>query len=383
MVSLTSQPIAFKRDDIIVLLGAGASVDAGIPHSATMVQRIEEAIKPSEQWSAFGDLYNYVRSAIYFAEGIRGRFDSNVSYNIERVVEALNELGRRMDHPLYPFVGAWNPRLIQVAGAGFEEVDKFKDKIVERLRREWIEIPNYEKAKYYEGLFRFQKQLTHPLRVFSLNYDLCVEKISQMVANELPECGFDEQREWRYQLFEDGEGKPRRVVLYKLHGSIDWRIDSKTNRLTFSDSTSGIKPEETALIFGTSYKLQYLDPFLFLVYEFRRCSLDAKLLILVGYGFGDEHVNGIVRQAIRNQKQKRLVVVAPLQKSTDPSEAEKTQAVEQQKEWIRIKLQLELDDRTRIHVIDATAKSFFETSLQLEEMAKLFPAEEPDFSELK
>jgi len=380
---MNNQPTIFKKDDVIVLLGAGASVDADIPHSATMVQRIEEAVKPRAQWSEFGPQYNYVRSAIYFVEGIRGRFDSEVSYNIERVVEVLDELGRRMDHPLYPFVGAWNPRLIQVAGSGFEKVDKFKERIVERLRRDWIEIQNYDKARYYEGLFKFQHELNHPLRVFSLNYDLCVEKISQTVASELPERGFDDQRLWKYQLFEGIDGRPRRIFLYKLHGSIDWQIDPNTGRLTFSDSTSKVKPEEAALIFGTSYKLQYVDPFLFLVYELRRWSLDAKLLLVIGYGFGDDHINGILGQAMRNREDKRLVVVAPVSSGNSSTQKEKEESRDQRKSWIGLKLGMTEQDFSRIQIVDSTAKSFFESGLHLDEMAKLFPTEELSFDVLK
>src|SRR5690242_7706241 len=111
---MTAGTVSFKKDEVVVLLGAGASVDAGIPHSAEMVQQIEEALQV--EWKCFKDLYNYVRSAIYYADGIQGTFDSHVPYNIERLVVALDELSRREQHPIYPFIGAWNPRLMQVAG---------------------------------------------------------------------------------------------------------------------------------------------------------------------------------------------------------------------------------------------------------------------------
>ncbi|MCA3052438.1 MAG: hypothetical protein ING54_05190, partial [Rhodocyclaceae bacterium] len=100
---MNSPTTTFKKDEVIVLLGAGASVDAGIPHSAEMVRQIEKLIE--NEWNQFKDLYNYVRSAIFYADGIRGTFDGNVSYNIERLVVALDELSRREEHPLYPFIG--------------------------------------------------------------------------------------------------------------------------------------------------------------------------------------------------------------------------------------------------------------------------------------
>ena len=66
---MSTQTITFKKDEVVVLLGAGASVDAGIPHSAAMVNQIEKAL--TAEWKEFRDLYNYVRSAIFYADGIQ------------------------------------------------------------------------------------------------------------------------------------------------------------------------------------------------------------------------------------------------------------------------------------------------------------------------
>lgn len=382
MVPVSTAPTIFKKDEVVLLLGAGASVDAGIPHTKSMVENIERSVKETGDWQEFGALYNYVRSAIYYSDGIRGRFNDDAAYNIERLVEALDELLRREQHTLYPFIGAWNPRLLQVAGPELERVDTLREKIVERLRREWIEIQNYDKAKYYEGLFKFQQELNHPLRVFSLNYDLCVERTSQAIAGELPERGFDEERLWKWQLFEESEGRTRRVLLYKLHGSIDWQYDGGNGRLTFSDSTSKIRPEEAALIFGTSYKLQYVDPFLFLVYEFRRWTLDARLLVSVGYGFGDEHVNGILGQALRGREDKRLVVVAPVPKRVGATEEEQKKAIDERRQWIASRLQFDGKQSSVLVVIDQTAKQFFESGLNLSAMSSFFPKEASEFTEI-
>jgi hypothetical protein len=87
VVSVGGQKVSFKKDEVLVLLGAGASVDAGIPHSAQMVRYIEDALK--QEWRQYKELYDYVRSAIYYADGIRGTYD--VAYNIERLVVSLDE----------------------------------------------------------------------------------------------------------------------------------------------------------------------------------------------------------------------------------------------------------------------------------------------------
>ena len=369
---MNTQSITFKKDEVVVLLGAGASVDAGVPHSADMVKQIEKAL--SGDWKEFKDLYNYVRSAIFYADGIQGSFDSAVGYNIERLVVALDELSRREEHPIYPFIGAWNPRLTQVAGENFAKVTTFKTKILEKLRHEWIEIMNYDRAGYLRGLINLQKELNYPLRVFTLNYDLCVEKTYQCEYSEFPERGFDKARLWNHELLEEVPSGQKNMLLYKLHGSIDWTRDPSTSRLTYSDSTSKIRVEDGLLIFGTTYKLQYVDPFLFLVYQLRRISLDAKLLLVIGYGFGDEHINGILAQALRadSSRVKRLVAVTVCEEGNE----------QKLRKFIAERLGTE-DSDPRLVINSCGAKPFLETGLNLMKLSRHFPPEEPIFEEVR
>lgn len=370
---MTSPTTTFKRDEVLVLLGAGASVDAGIPHSAEMVRRIEELVEA--EWKEFKDLYNYVRSAIFYADGIRGTFDENVSYNIERLVVALDELSRREEHPLYPFIGAWNPRLSQVAGIDFQNVADFKTKILEKLRTQWIEIDNYDKADYFQGIAKFQKQLNFPLHVFTLNYDLCVEKAYNAVHNKWPERGFGSDRYWSHGLLDEATSESPSMYLYKLHGSIDWIRDKDSGKLTYSDSTSKIPANEGELIFGTTYKLQYVDPFLFLVYQLRRLSLEAKLMVVVGYGFGDEHINGILRQSLRGQSEKRVVVASYF---GDGTAEDRDRAVKRSRDMIAAQLGVP-SDSNQLVIVPFRAKEFLGAHLTIEKMEKHFPVEDSLF----
>jgi hypothetical protein len=369
--------VTFKKDEVLILLGAGASVEAGVPHSAQMVAEIVAAL--DGDWKQYKELYNYVRSAIFFADGVRGTYADDVAYNIERLVNTLDELARREDHPLYPFVGAWNPTLVQVAGQKFELVSPFKEAILKKLRQEWIEIPNYEQAAYFRGLVDFQKDFGHPLRVFTLNYDLCVEKAYFSVYGEFPERGFGRiDRYWNHEILEDSDRESRNFYLYKLHGSIDWTRDTKNNKLTFSDSTATIKSDAGEIIFGITYKLQYIDPFLFLVYQLRRLSLDARLLLVIGYGFSDEHINAILGQALQNNPGKRLIAVTWFGELTEEGEADHAKKFKS-----NIRKQLRLGDSDeRVIVLVSPAKRFLKDELCLAAVAKFFPQEESPFEEL-
>ena len=356
----------FKRNEIILLLGAGASVEAGIPDSNKMVFEIEKLVSgDKDEWCCFRGLYRYIRSSIFYAEGLNGVFGNNVPFNIERLVNVLDELQKKEGHTLYPFVGAWNPKLLDVAGAGFKCVQKFRSAIVDILRKQWIALPQREKADYYSGLLRFQKGYEYPLRVFSLNYDLCVEEV----------CGYDNvqrgfsERVWDWRLFDETSDESRPILLYKLHGSMDW-LFSADGRVEYTDSPPTISDEQIALIFGTSYKLQYVDPFLFLAYELRRWTLDAaRIIICVGYGFNDDHINGILQQSLRQDRQRKLLAVfGPHNASTASDKKKRTS-------------ELLKAEENQIEV-EFGAKDFLSNTLTISYLSKLFPPEEDLIPEL-
>ena len=350
----------FKRDEIILLLGAGASVEADIPDSNDMVREIENVVSNGDSdWSHFKNLYRYIRSSVFYADGLDGVFGDAVPFNIERLVNVLDELRKKERHTLYPFVGAWNPKLVDVAGTEFEHVRKFRDAIISILRNQWVALPEREKAGYYEGLLRFQKEYEYPLRVFSLNYDLCVE---ETCGREKVQRGFS-GREWDWRLFDETSDDPAPLLLYKLHGSTDWYF-TDDGRVTYSDSTSSITNENIALIFGTSYKLQYIDPFLFLAYELRRWTLDAaRVIVCLGYGFNDDHINGILQQSLRQDRRRKLLAVI------GPSS--ETNAIDKKR---RISKLLKAEEN-QIKARACGAKEFLGSSLTIASLSKLFPSE--------
>ena len=356
----------FKHDELVILLGAGASVEAGIPDSNEMVRRVEHETSDGE-WRAYLGLYRYLRSSVFYADGLEGITGSDVPFNIERLVNVLDELRKKERHTLYPFVGAWNPKLQDVAGGQFERVHELREKIVGVLRRKWVALGKSEAADYYDGLLRFQEEFGHALRVFSLNYDLCVEESCGYGSVQRGFAG----RVWDWRQFDDGPNDETRIFLYKLHGSLDWYF-AEDGTVGYSDSPSKIEDEGLALIFGTAYKLQYVDPFLFLAYQLRRWTLDAaRLVVAIGYGFMDEHINGILGQSLRQDGSRQLLaVVGP-----------KTEA---QKESTRKSIVRQLEVREEQVVVEACgARSFLKEELSVQRLAALFPEEEDLMEELR
>ncbi|MCL6613236.1 MAG: SIR2 family protein [Firmicutes bacterium] len=347
------------HQDIVFLLAAGASAEANIPTSAKMIQLIEEKLEDSQsEWNKFRELYYHIKSAIYYAHGLRGYFDHNVPYNIETLVNTLYELERNEEHPIYPFIAAWNSRFVSLAGESFKNVSEFRKLILRELKK-WVSLEDPVLAEYYKGFVSLQRELNFPLRIFSLNYDLCIERLEQLDFHI--ETGFEDngpQYFWdrgRFEYSESGPPPPQ-IYLYKIHGSINWKRDKTTQNLYAVEQTESVEPEQMELIFGRDFKLEAADPYLFYVYEFRRHSLTAKLIVIIGYGFADSHINKILSQTMKENEPCRLLIVC---NCNDERETQK------KKIQICEKLQINKDD-DRIIVKKGTAKEFL-TDLNLKE----------------
>jgi hypothetical protein len=293
----------FREDEIIILVGAGCSAEACIPTTKAMIDKLEGLLK-CHDWKEYSKFYDFIKSACQYADGIKGKFEEN--FDIERLINVISELEKKENSILYPFIGSWNPRLLEIAGYDFDIIVKFKQKILQELKK-WVSLEHYKSADYYRRFFDFQSEYNYSLRVFSLNYDLCLEK-NRPEDREL-ERGFDtDTRTWDWKRFEPREEYQPAIYLYKLHGSIDWKRElEKGGILKEVDNI----PEVPDLIFGTDYKMQYIDPYLFSLYELRKYSLMSRIILSIGYSFRDEHINGILEQALQNRPDARMIAVSP------------------------------------------------------------------------
>jgi len=338
-----------NNGEIIFLLGAGASYDAKIPISSQMIKELENLIENNtdgSKWSKYRKLYYCIKSGIQYGIGI---INKNDEINIESLVNTIDELLKSYEHPIYPFVGSWMPRLTELAGKEFENIKEFREIIIERLKQ-WMKIPHDEICDYYYGLINFQKEYQYPLHVFTLNYDECLEKQCKKHNIEYNR-GFNDHF-WSYKNFDRHDDSNAPINLYKIHGSIDWEL----NESFVEEKDNAI--EKLAIIFGSSYKLQYIDPFLFLFYEFRRQTLESatKIINCIGYSFNDEHINGILGQALLNDSSKKIISIQPLGNIESNEDLIKM-------ERERIRKKLNLDNGDNIFPENKTAKKFMENDI--------------------
>jgi hypothetical protein len=357
----------FKDDEIIVLLGAGSSCDAGIKNSNQIISDIESRLKSEPEWKKFTDLYNYIKSVFFQLSLQKGVAVNDVNFNIENLVSLLDIIisinEKKLD--IYPFVGSWQKDLQPFIS---EEKTKnlasnFREYIIKSLRGDWLMPSSWkEKSSYFKKLIDFKREYDGcALKIFTLNYDKCVE---QNLKTEKFESGFDEYDVWNSKRY-DHEITGSDYYLYKLHGSIDWE---KRKEKQLMQKIGDINPNDLAIVFGISNKLQSYDPYLFYFYEFRIHCIKSQLVICSGYGFLDGHINDVIKHGFADNTTKQLVVNIYEPKKDD----------EQLKNDISLKLNIA---KEQITLVNKKANEFFNEDLKLSELSKLFPEDEEDLPE--
>lgn len=168
-------------------------------------------------------------------------------------------------------------------------------------------VDDAAKIAYLARLNDF-KAIAESVDVFSLNYDLCIERAftenGYTIVNGFTENG------WTPSEFNSSD-----MRLFKLHGSLDWVEDEvhgicsvSMPRHTYADDFEGQKPP--LLIFGTDAKVTGKEPFLTLLHSFSSRLHDSDVLIVVGYSFQDDYLNEIIEQRMNRNTRLKIIVVS-------------------------------------------------------------------------
>lgn len=165
---------------------------------------------------------------------------------------------------------------------------------------EW-NTPYHQLATWVRGV-----QRTHPIEIFTPNYDLLVEQALE--ANKVPYFdGFVGSKQAFFDLtsMESDSLPPRWARVWKVHGSVNWwrqRVDKSHDEFevvrTDKPSSEGrqmIYPSH--LKYDQSRRLPYLA-MLDRLREF--LARGQAVLVTGGYSFGDQHLNEVILHGLRS-----------------------------------------------------------------------------------
>ncbi len=205
----------------IVLLGAGASVDAGIPTAVNMTQKMIERFQSYDGPEAT----KTVKILKFVAKRLRGRrkIKKGASsqpvqgVDIEKLFATVKMLAERQTLEIAPFVACWSPRILLIKQFGnsrniFMETNDNMLRILVKM----VWPKDQPKVDYLEPLVRQGEK--EVFTIATLNYDNSID-LAGKTAKVLVTDGLED---WsKYGEFR----KPKEgIELLKLHGSIDWSI---------------------------------------------------------------------------------------------------------------------------------------------------------------
>ncbi len=99
--------------------------------------------------------------------------------------------------------------------------------------------------------------------------------------------------------------------LYKLHGSLDWIHEPDSNKIIKINADNNVNP---VMIFPSSikYETSYEQPFFEMMSRFQaELRQDNTLLLIIGYSFGDKHINSMIYESLNLNHSLQLVLVDP------------------------------------------------------------------------
>lgn len=341
---------------IVVLLGAGASRDAGLPLTSELAQQVLERLSGSEEYDGrrpeWLDALNFVYGAMV---SYRTRDGGNAldAVNIETLISALRLLAHRDQHEVAPFVDSWRSR----AGR-FRVDDTNADRLLEALRKALTDdhtgfggrrrvgvsdaravayavaevadqvgnptrLASYGAAaeqvtrtlgvllrptksvSYLNPLAELARRQPSGVDVITLNYDLTVES-----AMSEQSIGVDRGiRNWPSERVTYSEDSQLR--LHKVHGSLDWMMERNLDGLSSLTDLQGEVARQPWVVVGDREKLATVGPTLELVHEASNALERADHLVVAGYGFGDTHVNEMIRYWVQRDRHRTIGIIEP------------------------------------------------------------------------
>jgi hypothetical protein len=138
-----------------------------------------------------------------------------------------------------------------------------------------------------------------PVHLFTTNYDLLMEQALEESSAPYFD-GFIGARKAFFDLGaveDEGLLPPRWTRLWKIHGSLNWRLENETN-VVRSDQ---ITDKQSYLIYPSHLKYDQSRkmPYLAMLDRLKAFLLaPSSLLFICGYSFADEHINDVICRSL-------------------------------------------------------------------------------------
>lgn len=283
----------FTSTNTLFLMGAGCSLCAGLPLMTNLTSNVLSDAKGKTK---------------EILDAIKDEVDGNIE-------DILSQLGN--------YIAVASKRNtpetdIQIASLSFTK-EQLVDALHEAKSLIAENITSTSISRTHLGFVKAVHRTQRPGRAtnvssihyFILNYDTLIEYalgyegVSYTDGMEGGATAY-----WKPELFKDNNFQAK---VFKLHGSLDWYAGENTE--TVRRLPQHIRDDEQQLIIApadSKYAETQAEPYATLMTRFsdslKRSQKDTTLFIM-GYGFGDAHINRHIEQALRFNEKLTVVIL--------------------------------------------------------------------------
>lgn len=257
---------------VCMLVGAGASCAAGLPALEQLENKVLARVEDD------------VKSQL--AELLRGR-------DLESALSRLRRISRFLDD---------GEQFGELTKASAAELDrKICEAIMAVIDETSADLDCFKRLASWAGRMDYER----PLELFTINYDLLIEKGLEAVGVPYFDGFIGTHRApFMSELIEPRDAPERWALpagfarVWKLHGSTNWRLrdemPSAIVRVGSGDSSGSIAIYPSDEKYDESRRV----PFVILMDRFRRALVEPETVtITIGFSFGDEHLNEMLFDA--------------------------------------------------------------------------------------
>jgi hypothetical protein len=282
---------------IMFLLGAGASLPAGLADVMTLTKMFFKSLDESDELDdILKDKTRRLSNSAF--EHFAPRQD------LESIMTLVGDLNNGQQKKL--FQSTYN-QLETFSDTELKEINNF----IHNYLRHILENVNADSVNYLLPLLGFRQK--YDLEIFTLNYDGVLDIFLNKSGVDYSD-GFSPF--WSPNLFDDNMIP---VKIYRLHGSLFWfkipngkaiRIPIRGVEIKNIKYISGEDMDEM-LIYPTLTKEKHFEIYTFLSNRFISKLRSSHLCVVIGYSFRDKDLTDILIEGLQNNQNLWIIIVSP------------------------------------------------------------------------
>lgn len=281
---------SLQMQNLMILTGCGTSLSLKGSKAPSM----------NDLWESIEELHTDTRGLLK-----RSKIAESIKYNGDNIEEFLTQC----------------EAFLQIYQNLDVEAFYYKSKEI-ILKKCSFEVSEDDLSAHKTFLYKLARRRTRDtrLKLFTTNYDLCFEKAASYLGLIVID-GFSftlprryDPRYFNYDIVrrlhsEEMNNYVEGVFhLYKLHGSVNWAKD-KDNGIIIKDNPGS---EEACIIYPAKGKYQqsYNQPYFECMSRYMSSLRESNTcIIVIGFGFNDEHLVKPLLSAVTTNPHLRLIVV--------------------------------------------------------------------------